>query len=86
MGNIIQPITQIKKHFEGNDTALKLLYQKRTQANILSFHLENPEKVKMKPKASRRKEIKIRVEVNERETRKTRNINQIKSYFFAAST
>jgi len=38
--------------------------------NGLNFHLKKPEKVQYKPKASRRKEIKIRLEINEIKNRK----------------
>ena len=46
--------------------------KKKCQISHLILHLKKLEKEQMKPKVSRRKEIKIRVEINETETKKTR--------------
>ena len=59
--------------------------QEKSQINNLTLHLKQLEKEKQtKPKVSRRKEmIKIRAEINEIETKKTRaKINRTKSLFF----
>ena len=59
--------------------------QEKSQLNNLTLHLKDLEKEEQtKPKVSRRKEtIKIRVEINEIETKKTiPNINKTKSWFF----
>ena len=58
--------------------------QEKSQINYLTLHLKQLEKEQRKPKVSRRKEIiKIRAEVNERETKKTiAKINKTKSWFF----
>ena len=39
--------------------------------NHLNIHLNQLEKAQMKPNVSKRKEMKIRIEINEIETRKT---------------
>ena len=57
----------------------------KSQINNLSLHLKQLEKVKMKnPRVSRRKEIlKIRAEINAKETKETiAKINKAKSWFF----
>ena len=59
--------------------------QKRSQINNLTLHLKQPEKEEIKhPRVSRRKEIiKIRAEINEKETKETiAKINKAKSWFF----
>ena len=58
--------------------------QERNQVNNLTLHLKQLEKEEMKnPRVSRRKEIKIRVEINEKETKETiAKINKVKSWFF----
>ena len=59
--------------------------QEKSQINTLTLHLKELEKEEQtKPQVSRRKEIiKIRVEINEIETKKTRaKINKTKSWFF----
>ena len=59
--------------------------QEKSQVNNLILHLKQLEKEEQtKPKVSRRKEImKIRVEINEIETKKTvAKINKTKSWFF----
>ena len=59
--------------------------QEKSQVNSLTLHLKKLEKEEQtKPKTSRRKEIiKIRVEINEIETKKTMSkINKTKSSFF----
>ena len=59
--------------------------QEKSQVNNLTLHLKELEKEEQtKPKVSRRKEIiKIRVEINEIETKKTiEKINKPKSWFF----
>ena len=59
--------------------------QEKSQINILTLHLEQLEKEEMKnPRVSRRKEIlKIRAEINAKETKETiTKINKAKSWFF----
>ena len=59
--------------------------QKENQINKLTLHLNQLEKEEMKnPRVSRRKEIiKIRAEINEKETKETiPKINKTKSWFF----
>ena len=59
--------------------------QERNQINNLTLHLKQLEKEEMKhPRVSRRKEIiKIRAEINAKETKKTiAKINKAKSCFF----
>ena len=59
--------------------------QQKNQINNLTLHLKQLEKEEMKhPRVSRRKEIiKIRAEINEKETKETiANINKAKSWFF----
>ena len=57
--------------------------QEKSQINKLTLHLKQLEKEEQtKPKVSRRKEIKIRAEINDIETKKTiEKINEIKSWF-----
>ena len=59
--------------------------QEKSQVNNLTLHLKELEKEEQtKPKVSRRKEIiKIRAEINERETKKTiAKVNKTKNQFF----
>ena len=58
--------------------------QEKSQINNLTLHLKELEKEEqIKPKVSRSKEIKIRAEINEIETKKTAaKINKTKSWFF----
>ena len=59
--------------------------QEKSQINNLTPHLQQLEKEEMKnPRVSRRKEIiKIRAEINEKETKETiAKINKTKSWFF----
>ena len=59
--------------------------QERNQINNLTLHLKQLEKEEIKhPRVSRRKEIiKIRAEINTKETKKTiAKINKAKSWFF----
>ena len=59
--------------------------QEKNQINNLTLHLKQLVKEEMKnPKVSRRKEIiKIRAEINEKETKETiSKINKTKSWFF----
>ena len=59
--------------------------QERNQINNLTLQLKQLEKEEMKhPRVSRRKEIiKIRAEINEKETKDTiAKINKAKSWFF----
>ena len=63
----------------------KCIYQERRKiSNNLTLHLKELEKEEQtKPKISRRKEIKIRVEINEIKTKKTiKYINETKIWFF----
>ena len=58
---------------------------RKSQINNLTLHLKQPEKEEMeKPRVSRRKEIlKIRAEINTKETKETMTkINKAKSLFF----
>ena len=59
--------------------------QEKSQINNLNLHLKQLEKEEMKnPRASRREEIlKIRAEINAKETKETiAKINKTKSWFF----
>ena len=58
--------------------------QEKSQINNPTLHLKQVEKEEQrKPKVSRRKEIKIRAEINEKEMKKTiTKINKTKSWFF----
>ena len=58
--------------------------QEKSQTNDLTLHLKQLEKEEMKhPRVSRRKDIiKIRAEINEKETKGLENINKSKSWFF----
>ena len=59
--------------------------QERNQINNVTLHLKQLEKEEMEnPRVSRRKEIiKIRAEINEKETKETiAKINKAKSWFF----
>ena len=59
--------------------------QEKSQINNLTLHLKQQEKEKMKnPRVSRRKEIlKIRAEINAKQTKETiAKINKAKSWFF----
>ena len=59
--------------------------QEKNQINNLTLHLKQLEREEMKnPTVSRRKEIiKIRAEINEKETKETiAKINKAKSWFF----
>ena len=59
--------------------------QEKNQINNLTLHPKQPEKEEIKhPRVSRRNEIiKIRAEINEKETKETiAKINKAKSWFF----
>ena len=58
--------------------------KRRSQINNLGFHLRELEKEEqIKPKANGRKEIKISVEINKMENRKTiERINEATSWLF----
>ena len=76
-----------KAVLRGKFRAIKtyLKKQEKSQINNLTLHLKELEKEEQtKPKVSRRKEIiKITVEINEIETKKTIiKINKTKSWFF----
>ena len=71
----------------GRFTALQayLKKQEENQINTLTLHLKKLEKEEMKnPRVSRRKEIiKIRAEINGKETKETTaKINKTESWFF----
>ena len=71
----------------GRFTAIQayLKKQEKNQINNLTLHLKQLKKEEMKnPRVSRRKEIlKIRAEVNAKETKETiAKINKAKSWFF----
>ena len=73
----------VKAVLRGRFIALQAYLKK--QINNLTLHLQQLEKGEMKkPRVSRRKEIlKIRVEINAKETKQTRaKINKVKSCFF----
>ena len=77
----------VKAVLRGSFIAIQayLKKQKKSKTNILTLHLKQLEKEEMKiPRVSRRKEIiKIRAEINEKETKDTTaKINKIKSWFF----
>ena len=64
-----------KAVLRGKFTAIQshLKKQEKSQINNLTLHLKQLEKEQRKPKVSRRKEtIKIRTEINEIETKKTK--------------
>ena len=66
-------------------TQAYLKKQEKKQINNLSLHLKQLEKEEMKhPRVSRRQEIiKIRTDINEKETKETiAKINKTKSWFF----
>ena len=58
--------------------------QEKNQINNLTLHLKQLEKEMKNPRVSRRKEIiKIRAEINEKQTKETiAKINKTKSWFF----
>jgi len=58
--------------------------QEKSQLNNLTLHLKQLEKEMENPRVSRRKEIvKIRAEINTKETKETiAKINKTKSWFF----
>ena len=77
----------VKAVLRGRFIALQayLKKQEKNQMNNLTLHLKQLQKEEMKnPKVSRRKEIiKIRAEINEKETKETiAKINKAKSWFF----
>ena len=77
----------VKGVLRGRFIALKAYIKKQeeSQINNLTLHLKQLEKEEMKnPRVSRRKEIlKIRAEINAKETIKTiAKINKAKSWFF----
>ena len=66
-------------------SSTSLPQETRVKANKLTLHLKQQEKEEMKnPRVSRRKEmIKIRAEINEKETKETiAKINKTKSLYF----
>ena len=58
--------------------------QDKSQLNNLTLHLKQLEKEEMKsPRVSRKEIIKIRAEINEKETKETRaKVNKAKSWIF----
>ena len=77
----------VKAELRGRFIALQayLKKQEKSQINNLTLHLKQLEKEEMKnPRVSRRKEIlKIRAEINAKETKETiAKINKAKSWFF----
>ena len=84
---MIQNLWHAARLLRGKFIAIKayLKKQEKFQINNLILNLKELEKEEQtKPKVSRRKEIiKIRAEINERETKKTiSKINKTKSWFF----
>ena len=68
-----------------SNTGIPQETRKKSQINDLTLHLKQLEKEEMKnPRVSRRKEIlKIRAEINAKETKETiAKINKAKSWFF----
>ena len=76
----------VKAVLRGRFIALQayLKKQEKNQINNLTVHLKQLEKEMKNPRVSRRKEIiKIRAEINEKETKETiEKINKTKSWFF----
>ena len=77
----------VKAVLRGRFIALQayLKKQEKSQINNLALHLKQLEKEEMKnPRVSRRKEIlKIRAEINAKETEETiAKIKKVKSWFF----
>ena len=77
----------VKAVLRGRFIALQayLKKQKKSQINNLTLHLKQLEKEEMKnPRVSRRKEIlKLRAEINAKETKEIRaKINKAKNWFF----
>ena len=77
----------VKAALRGRFIALQAHFKKHEKGKInnLTLHLKQLEKEEMKnPRASRRKEIlKIRAEINAKETKETiAKINKAKSWFF----
>ena len=77
----------VKAMLRGRFIAIQayLKKQEKSQINNLTLHLKQLEKEEMKnPRVSRRKEIlKIRAEINAKETKETiAKINKAKSWFF----
>ena len=77
----------VKAELRGRFIAIQayLKKQEKSQINNLTLHLKQLEKEEMKnPRVSRRKEIiKIKAEINEKETKETiAKINKAKSWFF----
>ena len=80
-------LDSVKAVLRGRFIAIQayLKKQEKNQINNLTLHLKQLEKEEMKnPRLSRRKEIiKIRAEINEKETKETiAKINKAKSWFF----
>ena len=80
-------LDSVKAVLRGRFIAIQayLKKQEKNQINNLTLHLKQLEKEEMKnPRVSRRKEIlKIRAEINEKETKETiAKINKTKSWFF----
>ena len=67
-----------------SNTSLLQETRKKSQINNLTLHLKQLEKEMKNPRVSRRKEIiKIRAEINEKETKETiAKINKAKSWLF----
>ena len=67
-----------------NNTSLPQERREKNQINNLTLHLKRLEKEMKNPRVSRRKEIiKIRAEINEKETKDTiAKMNNAKSWFF----
>ena len=85
--NNTKPMGHCKSSARGRFIALQayLKKQEKSQINNLTLHLKQIEKEEtMNPRVSRRKEIlKIRAEINAKETKETiAKINRIKSWFF----
>ena len=77
----------VKAELRGRFIAIQayLKKQEKSQINKLTLHLKQLEKEEiMNPRVSRRKEIlKIRAEINAKETKETiAKINKAKSWFF----
>jgi len=82
-----QNLKKVKAMLRGRFIAIQAYFKKqeKNQINNLTLHLKQLEKEEMKnPWVNRRKEIiKIRAEINEKETKETiAKINKTKSWFF----
>ena len=80
----------VKAVLRGRFMAIQAYFKKqeKSQINNLTLHLKQLEKEEMNPRVRRRKEIlKIRAEINAKETKETiANISKAKCWFFEKTT